>query len=70
MSAFDQGLVASISQHDCALLIEALELLLRNRSSAHRIATDIAASRDERQPDVCEFGLQVMFLRICPARGK
>ncbi|QCP54300.1 hypothetical protein FAZ95_35655 [Trinickia violacea] len=63
MSVFNLGLVASISDDDRALLVEALDLLLRERTGAHRLSREIAMSRGEREPDVCEFGM-VDILRL------
>lgn len=63
MSARDSVLVDSIARGDLALLSEGLQLLLRERSAAHRIATAIAATRGERPPDIREFGL-VDILRL------
>ena len=37
--------------------MEALELLIRERSNALRIATVVAQARGERVPDVQDFGL-------------
>lgn len=63
MSAHEEALLASISKRDLALLVEALQLLLRERQIAHRIATSVAITRGEREPEVHEFGL-VDVLRL------
>ncbi|PQV44352.1 hypothetical protein [Paraburkholderia sp. BL21I4N1] len=57
MSAYDQLIGAKVSQRERAFLVEALELLMRERSNALRIATDVAKSRGDRVPEVQEFGL-------------
>ncbi|MFB9128637.1 hypothetical protein E2553_05230 [Paraburkholderia dipogonis] len=46
-----------MTEKDRAFLVEALELLMRERSNALRIATDVAKARGDRAPDVQEFGL-------------
>ena len=63
MSAREEALVASVSKGDLALLAEALQLLLRERHIAHRIATSVAITRGERKPEIHEFGL-VDILRL------
>jgi hypothetical protein len=63
MSAREKALVASVSKGDLALLAEALQLLLRERYIAHRMATSVAITRGEREPEIHEFGL-VDILRL------
>lgn len=46
-----------ISSRERSLLIEALDLLMRERSNALRIATVVAKTRGERLPNVRDFGL-------------
>ncbi|ORC47424.1 hypothetical protein B2G74_20015 [Burkholderia sp. A27] len=57
MSAYDQVIGAKVSQRELAFLVEALELLMRERSNALRIATAVAKARGDRVPEVQEFGL-------------
>ncbi|OUL74191.1 hypothetical protein CA601_42955 [Paraburkholderia hospita] len=57
MSSYDQVIGAHVSQRERAFLVEALDLLMRERSNALRIATDVAKARGERVPEVQEFGL-------------
>jgi hypothetical protein len=57
MSAHDRFLASNVSPRERAFLVEALELLMRERSNALRIATAVAASRGDRLPDVQDFGL-------------
>ena len=57
MSAYDHVVAANVSQRERAFLVEALELLMRERSNALRIATDVAKARGDRVPEVQEFGL-------------
>lgn len=57
MSAYDQVIGADASPRERALLVEALELLMRERSNALRIATAVAKARGERVPEVQDFGL-------------
>jgi len=57
MSAYDHVVAAKVSQRERAFLVEALELLMRERSNALRIATDVAKARGDRVPEVQEFGL-------------
>ncbi|HEY2020317.1 hypothetical protein, partial [Paraburkholderia sp.] len=48
---------AKVSERERAFLVEALELLMRERSNALRIATELAKARGDRVPEVQEFGL-------------
>jgi hypothetical protein len=57
MSAKEPFFVHALSCTDRALLAEALTLLLRERSGAFRIASDVAMSKGREVPDVAEFGL-------------
>ncbi|MGF6924329.1 hypothetical protein [Paraburkholderia sp. 40] len=57
MSAYGQVIGAKVSQRERAFLVEALELLMRERSNALRIATAAAKARGDRVPEVQEFGL-------------
>jgi hypothetical protein len=57
MSAHDCFLAPNVSSKERAFLVEALELLMRERSNALRIATAVAAARGDRLPDVQDFGL-------------
>ena len=57
MSVYDQVIAANASQRERAFLVEALELLMRERSNALRIATAVAKARGERVPEVQDFGL-------------
>ena len=57
MSAHHHAIGANVSQKERAFLVEALELLMRERSNALRIATAVAKARGERLPDVRDFGL-------------
>jgi hypothetical protein len=57
MSVSDQVIRANATQRERALLVEALELLMRERSNALRIATAVAKARGERVPEVHDFGL-------------
>lgn len=57
MSAHDRFLASNVSPRERAFLVEALELLMRERSNALRIATAVAAARGDRLPDVQDFGL-------------
>jgi hypothetical protein len=57
MSAYDQVIGAKVSHKERAFLVEALELLMRERSNALRIATAVAKARGDRVPEVQEFGL-------------
>jgi hypothetical protein len=57
MSAHHHAIGANVSQRERAFLVEALELLMRERSNALRIATAVAKARGERLPDVRDFGL-------------
>jgi hypothetical protein len=57
MSAHHHAIGANVSQRERAFLVEALELLMRERSNALRIATTVAKARGERVPDVRDFGL-------------
>jgi hypothetical protein len=57
MSGYDQVIGAKVSHRERAFLVEALELLMRERSNALRIATAIAKARGDRVPEVQEFGL-------------
>jgi hypothetical protein len=57
MSAHDCFLASNVSSKERAFLVEALELLMRERSNALRIATAVAAARGDRLPDVQDFGL-------------
>ena len=57
MSAHDRFLASNVSSRERAFLVEALELLMRERSNALRIATAVATARGDRLPDVQDFGL-------------
>jgi hypothetical protein len=57
MSAHDQTIGTKVSQRERAFLVEALELLMRERSNALRIATVVAQARGDRVPEVQDFGL-------------
>jgi len=57
MSAHPHAIGANVSQRERAFLVEALELLMRERSNALRIATAVAKARGERLPDVRDFCL-------------
>jgi hypothetical protein len=57
MSAHDQIFASTVSQRERAFLVEALELLMRERSNALRIATAVAKARGDRVPDVQDFEL-------------
>jgi hypothetical protein len=57
MSAYDRVIAAKVSQRERAFLVEALELLMRERSNALRIAAAVAKARGERVPEVQDFGL-------------
>jgi hypothetical protein len=57
MSLHDHALSSNVSQRERAFLVEALELLMRERSNALRIATAVAKARGDRLPDVQDFGL-------------
>ncbi|TCK32576.1 hypothetical protein B0G84_8390 [Paraburkholderia sp. BL8N3] len=57
MSAHDQINGAMVSQSERAYLVEALDLLMRERSNALRIATAVARARGDRIPEVHDFGL-------------
>jgi hypothetical protein len=57
MSAHDRFLASNVSPRERAFLVEALELLMHERSNALRIATAVAAARGDRLPDVQDFGL-------------
>jgi len=48
---------SSISTEDRTILVEALAVLLRERSNAHRLAIEIAAARGERGPDISDYGV-------------
>jgi hypothetical protein len=58
MSAYNRMIGANVSQRERAFLVEALELLMRERSNALRIATAVAEARGERVPEVRDFGLE------------
>jgi len=51
------SIVEVVSNDDRELLVEALTALLRERSSAFRIAAHVASARGRGQPDVKDFGL-------------
>ncbi|WP_200823059.1 hypothetical protein [Caballeronia catudaia] len=57
MPARDQLNDVMVSQSERAYLVEALDLLMRERSNALRIATAVARARGDRVPDVHDFGL-------------
>ncbi|MDR5761352.1 hypothetical protein [Caballeronia sp. LZ035] len=57
MSAHDRFLASGVSSRERAFLVEALELLMRERANALRIATAVAATRGDRLPDVQDFEL-------------
>jgi hypothetical protein len=57
MSAHDRFLASNVSPRERAFLVEALKLLMHERSNALRIATAVAAARGDRLPDVQDFGL-------------
>lgn len=54
---------SSMSAQDRTILAEALAVLLRERSYAHRLAIEIAAARGEQGPDISEYGV-VDILRL------
>ncbi|MCP3728716.1 hypothetical protein M3I53_37500 [Paraburkholderia sp. CNPSo 3272] len=54
---------SSMSTQDRSILAEALAMLLRERSYAHRLAIEIAAARGEQGPDISEYGV-VDILRL------
>jgi len=54
---------SSMSTQDRTILAEALAVLLRERSYAHRLAIEIAAARGEQGPDISEYGV-VDILRL------
>ncbi|WP_421377364.1 hypothetical protein ACOCG7_06805 [Paraburkholderia sp. DD10] len=57
MSAYDRFLASNVSPRERAFLVEALELLMRERLNGLRIAIAVAAARGDRLPDVQDFGL-------------
>ncbi|MDH6149541.1 MULTISPECIES: hypothetical protein [Paraburkholderia] len=57
MSSYDHVIGAKVSPRERTFLVEALELLMRERSNALRIATAVAKARGERVPEVRDFGL-------------
>jgi hypothetical protein len=57
MSVHDRFLASNVSSRERAFLVEALELLMRERSNALRIATAVTTARGDRLPDVQDFGL-------------
>jgi hypothetical protein len=72
MSAHDSFLASNVSPSDRAFLVEALELLMRERSNALRIATAVAAARGERLPDVQDFALDDILRlsrQLCDSAG-
>jgi hypothetical protein len=58
MSAYNHVIDSDTSQRERAFLVEALELLIRERSNALRIATAVAKARGDRVPEVRDFGLE------------
>ncbi|MGF6958335.1 hypothetical protein QFZ97_004265 [Paraburkholderia youngii] len=58
MSAYNHVIDSDTSQLERAFLVEALELLIRERSNALRMATAVAKDRGDRVPEVRDFGLE------------
>ncbi|PMS28778.1 hypothetical protein C0Z16_21950 [Paraburkholderia rhynchosiae] len=61
MSAHDQTIGAIVSPSERAFLVEALDLLMRERANALRIASVVAEGRGDRVPEVHDFGLDAIL---------
>ncbi|KVQ18860.1 hypothetical protein WL99_11960 [Burkholderia cepacia] len=57
MKCEDPTLQMKLSLADCSTLMDGLEALLRDRSVAYRISTDVSALSMREGPSVFDFGI-------------